>query len=89
MEIVTPQEFIEKPVIDIDVEFIGAPGMRWTINDVLETKFVNDSLDGMTFCIAETGHTVHIPTQNVAWYSVRYRIDRIPVKKPLAQAQDR
>lgn len=86
MDINTPDEFIEKPVIDIDVTFGLAQPMRWTINDTPDAQFKN-APQGIQFFIVETQELVRIERAQIAWSAIRRRIDRIPVKKPVAVPQ--
>jgi hypothetical protein len=53
MDITTPDEYITKNVIDINVEAVGAPALSWTINDEPASKFHNGE-KRITFHIAET-----------------------------------
>lgn len=85
MEIQDVESFIEKPVIDITVEFIGAPGMVWTIDDVPESEFRNGR-DRIHFRVTSINGKaadieVNIERRNLAWSSISKRIDRIPVKR--------
>lgn len=82
MEIETPQEFIERQVIDIDVEFIGAPPAHWTINERTDGPSYVLGMDNITFDIPETGQKIAINRRNIAWTSIMKRVDRIPVPKP-------
>lgn len=87
MEINTPEiEFVYKNVIDIDVEFMAAPAMRWTINDTPEAGF-REYNNAIVFTIVETDQKVRIERRSVAWSSVRRRVDKIPVRKENAQQQ--
>ena len=80
MEVTSPDEFIEKPVIDINVEFMGAPFMQWTINDTPDAQFHNGE-KRIRFHIVELNQDVAIERCNIAWASIGRRIDKIPVKK--------
>jgi len=81
MDVTSPDEFIDKPVIDIDVTFCNAPAMGWTINDTPEAQFKSGAC-AITFTIVETGQEVSIERNAIAWSSITRRIDRIPVPKP-------
>ena len=80
METTTPDEFIERAVIDINVEFVGSPFMQWTINDTPDAHFLNGE-KRIRFHIVELNQDVAIERCNIAWAAIGRRIDKIPVKK--------
>lgn len=79
MEINSPDDFREQPVIDIEVEFIGGAQNAWTINDEPDNQPSNE--DGNSILFTFLNAAVIIERRNVLWWSLRRRIDRIPLKK--------
>ena len=81
MEINSPDDFREQPVIDIEVEFVSGRNAAWTINDEPDTwpgpVQENAAEIRFDFLTAE----VVVERRNVEWFSIRHRIDRIPIKK--------
>lgn len=84
MDINTPDDFIDIPVIDIDVEFGGAvPPGRWTVKDEPATKFKNQQLAISFLFRPDNGpaQEVRLERRFIAWSGITRRIDRVPVKK--------
>ncbi len=89
MDIQNVDEFIEKPVISVNVELIGAPGIGWVIDDVPESQFVNGA-SAISFVWGydkPRPEHIRVERRNVAWSSISHYIDRIPVKRPKAPTE--
>lgn len=78
MDINSPEDFREQPVIDIEVEFVGGAQNAWTINDEPDNPVIQ-SPRTLAFRFLTT--EVRIQRRNVLWWGYRERIDRIPLKK--------
>ena len=89
MEIKSDPDFIEKPVIDIQVEFAGGDAdrdMAWTINDEPASSF---SLDDSAVSFRPDPNTlVVIQAANTNWLLIRHRIDRIPTPVVIPKPED-
>lgn len=84
MEIQTPEDFREQPVIDIEVEYIGGSQNGWTINDEPDNQpFITEKTIRFRFLDRE----IIIERRNVLSWSWGHRIDRIPVKQNGAPTQ--
>lgn len=78
MEINSPDDFREQPVIDIEVEFVGGAQNAWTINDEPDNP-VNEREREIYFRFLKT--LVTVERRNILWWGLTRRIDRIPLKK--------
>lgn len=78
MEINSPEDFREQPVIDIDVEFVNGSRNTWTINDEPDNQ--PTCIDG-TLSFRFLNAQVSVIARNMLWGSIASRIDRIPLKK--------
>ena len=83
MELTTPEEFIERHIIDIEIVYVSG-SMGWTINNTPEAEFQEDSIDRViTFTIVETGQRISIERSNCVYTSVtfttrKYSKPRVP-----------
>jgi hypothetical protein len=80
MDVSSPEEFIERPVVDIEVEMIGVPGLTLTLNYPADIKEPTDPEKGwLSFVVPEmNGKTVRFPARNIGFYSITRRMDLIP-----------